>query len=83
VKETGVVIRSQEIVIDVKGMTSAACERRVSDALSAVPGVAAARASRAEGQAVVTADPMKATPEKLRAAVEDAGYEPGEMRFPE
>jgi copper chaperone CopZ len=77
------VIRSQEIVIDVNGMTSAACERLVSDALGAVPGVKAARASCVERQAVVTADPVQATPEKLRAAVKDAGYEPGEMRFPE
>jgi copper chaperone CopZ len=82
-KEAVVVIRLQEIVIDVNGMSSATCERRVSDALAAVPGVAAARASRSEGQAVVTADPMQATAEKLRAAVKEAGYEPGEMRFPE
>jgi Cu+-exporting ATPase len=75
--------RRQEIVIDVLGMTSANCERRVAEALAAVPGVVAATASRHEGQALVSADPATATPALLCAAISKAGYEPGEVRFPE
>ena len=73
----------QEIIVEVGGMTCENCERHVTEALKRVPGVIAARASRAEGQAIVTADPRQATPERLRAAVEEEGYEPGEVRFPE
>jgi Cu+-exporting ATPase len=75
--------RRQEIVIEVGGMTGPDCERRVAEALSAVPGVAAASASRHEGQATVTADPSVATPQKLIEAVAAAGYQAGEVRFPE
>lgn len=64
-------------------MTSAACEQRVAAALAAVSGVVAARASCAERQAVVTADATEATPERLRTAVKEAGYEPGDVRFAE
>jgi len=75
--------RAQEIVIEVEGMTCENCERHVVEALRAVPGVSNARASRSEGHALVTADTAVATPEKLRAAVEEAGYDPGDVRFPE
>ena len=76
-------MRRQEIVVEVSGMTSADSEREVAQALTAVPGVESATASRHEGHALVTADAALATPEKLRAAVEVAGYEAGEVRFPE
>jgi len=74
---------AQEIIIEVSGMTADIGEGHVIAALAAVPGVTAARASRSEGHAVVTADPLVATPEKLLKAIADAGYEPGEVRFPE
>jgi copper chaperone CopZ len=73
----------QEIVIEVVGMTCEHCERHVSKALAAVPGVLEARASHSEGQAVVTGDPTIATSALLKAAVREAGYEPGELHFPE
>ncbi len=75
--------RAQEVVIEVNGMTCEKCERHVADALLAVPGVVSARASRSEGQAVVTADISVATPVKLREAVAQAGYEARDLRFPE
>ncbi len=75
--------QAQEIIIEVAGMTEDIGEGHVVAALAGVPGVTAARASRSEGQAVVTADPLLATPEKLQKAIADAGYEPGEVRFPE
>jgi len=75
--------RAQEVVIEIIGMTSRDCERRVAHALAAVPGVSAASASRAEAQAVVTADPAIATPQQLREAVRAAGYDAADVRFPE
>jgi copper chaperone CopZ len=76
-------IRSQEIIIEVRGMVSDDCERRVAMALREVPGVEKASANRHEGHALVTADPAVATPNKLREAVNEAGCEPGEVLFPE
>lgn len=77
------VLRAQEIIIDIDGMTCAACERHVAEALMVLDGVSAATASHSEGQAVVTADPLVATPEILREAVREAGYEPKDVHFPE
>jgi len=76
-------IRAQEIVLEVAGMTGENCERCVIDALIGVPGVLAARASHHEGRAVVTADQTRATPAMLRKAIEDAGYAVRDVIFPE
>ena len=76
-------MRAQEIIIEVGGMTCGHCEERVAAALRNVAGVTSAVASRSEGQAVVTADPSVAREDLLKKAVSDAGYEPGDVRFPE
>lgn len=75
--------RSQEIVVEIAGMRSAADATSVGAALRGLPGVADASASLDESLATVTADPTIATPELLRAAVAAAGFTPGEVRFPE
>ena len=76
-------MRAQEIVVEVRGMSCENCERHVREALRGVSGVSSAAASRAEGVATITADPVLATPERLRAAIEEAGYEMGDLRYPE
>lgn len=64
---------SADAVLAIGGMTCGHCERRVREALEAVPGVAAARVSLADGSAVVRlAAPVAAA--TLVAAVEAAGY---------
>jgi Cu+-exporting ATPase len=78
-----VVTRRQEMIIEINGMTRGDCERRVAEAISAVPGVFGVKASYAEGHVVVSADTERATMEKLRAAIAAAGCEPGEVRLPE
>ncbi|HEY7994155.1 MAG: cation transporter [Candidatus Eremiobacterales bacterium] len=75
--------RSQEIVIEIAGMRSAADVEIVSASLRGVAGVSDALASLTESVATVTADPTVATPAVLRAAVAAAGFTPGEVRFPE
>jgi copper chaperone CopZ len=76
-------VRVQEIAIEVSGMTSPDCEKRVSEALMAVSGVGAVRVSRAEGRAVVSGIPDVATPDALSMAVAQAGYVPGDVSFAE
>ncbi len=57
----------------VRGMTCSACERRVQQALSAVPGVRAASVELVTATATVTLGPG-ASKDALRRAVADAGY---------
>lgn len=75
--------RSQEIIIEVVGMSSDADVAMLSATLRDLAGVSAASASIAESSAIVTADPTVATPDLLRGAVVAAGFTPGELRFPE
>ncbi len=65
----------KEIVIQIKGMSCAHCEKRVSRALSAIRGVEACTVSAAEGSAVVRFDETLADAEALKTAVREAGYE--------
>ncbi len=64
----------QNEVLDLTGMTCAACVRRVERALVQVDGVAAANVNLATQQARVEFDPVRARREDLAAAVEAAGY---------
>jgi copper chaperone CopZ len=63
-------------VVTISGMDCAGCHPHVVESLRAVPGVTGAVASFESGAACVD---LSATtdPEKLRAAVKKAGYEPG------
>lgn len=59
----------------VKGLRCAGCVEHVVKALQSVPGVASATVNLATSTARVRSDPARATPELLRARVQEAGYE--------
>ncbi len=63
----------------VTGMTCASCVRRVEKALGRVEGVGDVGVNLATERARVSVDPLAADGEKLRAAVEGAGYGAGEI----
>jgi Cu+-exporting ATPase len=65
--------RTQNITLDITGMTCASCVRRVERALSKVEGVESANVNFASETALVTAD-RTLPAERLVAAVEKAGY---------
>ncbi|HKP64170.1 MAG TPA: heavy metal translocating P-type ATPase [Polyangiales bacterium] len=65
----------EQLELPVQGMTCASCVRRVERALSAVEGVTDAAVNFATGQALVRFNAAVATPERLVAAVEGAGYQ--------
>jgi copper chaperone CopZ len=77
------VARAQEIIIEIDDLAAGEAERRVAEALRAVPGVASVEVSAGERRAVVTADPSIATPERLRSAISEAGQTAGDIHFPE
>jgi copper chaperone len=60
--------------LKIQGMTCNHCVMRVAKALKALPGVKDAKVDLQKGEAVVAYDEAAITPEKLSAAVVDAGY---------
>jgi copper chaperone CopZ len=58
--------------VTVEGMSCEHCEQAVEEALEGVDGVARASADRAAGEATIEGS---AEPDRLVAAVEDAGYD--------
>ncbi|MBI4271806.1 MAG: copper-translocating P-type ATPase [Candidatus Rokubacteria bacterium] len=64
-----------EITAPVRGMHCAACVGKVEHALGAVAGVESASVNLATERATIAFDPAQTDFERLRAAVEAAGYE--------
>ncbi len=63
----------QTVTLRISGMMCGHCEKRVKDALEALPGVAGAEVSHTAGTAVVTFTAPVAS-KQLKKAVRDAGY---------
>jgi Cu+-exporting ATPase len=66
---------TESVMLPVVGMTCAACQRHVEDALRSTEGVAEARVDLMAHRARVVFDPAVAPPEKLVAAIRQAGYD--------
>ncbi len=64
-----------EATIKVEGMSCGGCVRSVTEALKAQPGVGGAEVSLEMAQARVDYDPVLVSVERLRQAVEDAGFD--------
>lgn len=60
--------------LNVTGMTCGGCTSNVTRALRAVHGVSDVNVSLSSGEANVQFDERLTTPDKLKAAVKDAGY---------
>jgi Cu+-exporting ATPase len=67
-------VRGGHVVLDISGMTCAACAGRVETALGKVPGVTRAEVNLALERADVAVPPGGATTQALVEAVERAGY---------
>ena len=65
---------TEEVVLNVKGMTCGGCESRVKSALIGCAGVKDAQVSHKDGKAVVEVEKGKANKEKLIEAVEKVGF---------
>ena len=64
-----------EVVIKVGGMSCQGCVRNLGTALQALPGVAQVEVLLEPGQATVRFDGALLSPERLKATVEDAGFD--------
>jgi Cu+-exporting ATPase len=65
----------EQITIPVSGMTCAACQAHVQEALERQPGVAQASVNLMLHQAAVKFDPSVVTPASLVGAIRDTGYD--------
>ncbi|HWH38624.1 MAG TPA: cation transporter [Usitatibacter sp.] len=65
---------TQQVVLDVKGMDCAACPITVKAVLRKQPGVEEAKVDLEKQIAEVRFDAAKVTPDKLAAAVSEAGF---------
>ncbi len=66
---------TETVEMPVLGMTCAACQRHVEAALTAAPGVTAARVDLMRHRARVEFDPAIAGPEALVEAIRESGYD--------
>ncbi len=71
-----------ELTLPITGMTCASCVRRVEKALGKVEGVERASVNLATEQAKVAYDPSVVDVQRLKAAVEQAGYGVRELPSP-
>jgi Cu+-exporting ATPase len=63
------------IILPVLGMTCAACQHHVEEALAGTPGVVSARVDLMRHRATVSFNPVKIQPAALVEAIRDSGYE--------
>ncbi len=70
---------SEEIRFGVGGMTCATCVARVERAVQKLPGIVTASVNLATEKATVEYLPDTVSTARIRAAIADAGYEPGEV----
>ncbi|MGH2395910.1 MAG: heavy metal translocating P-type ATPase, partial [bacterium] len=72
---SGYEVPRERLVLPIAGMSCASCVTKVEDALRGTEGVLSASVNLAREQATVEYIPGVVTPEALRRAVRDAGYE--------
>ncbi|KLU61921.1 copper-exporting P-type ATPase A [Peptococcaceae bacterium CEB3] len=68
------VLEKETITIPVRGMTCEHCVRRVTQALTSLPGTDDVRVNLDQGSATFAFNPAQVTMEEVRAAIEEAGY---------
>jgi copper chaperone len=67
----------ETITLEVNGMTCDGCVRSVTKALKALPGVGDVEVSLAKAEVRIAYTPREVSIERLKAAIDDAGYEAG------
>ncbi len=64
------------VEIPVQGMSCEGCERKVQAALGQLEGVSGAEADHGAGRVRVSFDPDRVDEQRLRAQIEEIGYQP-------
>lgn len=61
--------------LTIQGMTCGGCVNSVQRALAGLPGVRQTEVSLEAGQATIEYDAARVSPEQLKTAIEEAGYD--------
>ncbi len=69
---------TRRVVLPVRGMECASCAATIEGALEATRGIVGASVNVGLGRVQVEYDPALVDPDRIRAAVEAVGYEPGD-----
>ncbi|XP_021009003.1 copper-transporting ATPase 1 isoform X1 [Mus caroli] len=76
---------TQEAVININGMTCNSCVQSIEGVISKKPGVKSIHVSLANSTGTIEYDPLLTSPETLREAIEDMGFDaalPADMKEP-
>lgn len=65
----------EKITLTVKGMTCMGCVGSVKNLLAQVPGVSGVGITLDNGQVAISYDATQASPDQLKSAINDGGYE--------
>ena len=65
----------ENIVLNIKGMTCMGCVKSVRNVLEPLAGVASVDIVLDKGQASISYDPARVSPDQFKTAVQDAGFE--------
>ena len=65
----------EKILLPVQGMACGHCEIAVQDAVRKLPGIKKVKASKRKKEAAVEYDPELVTPEQVKKAISDTGYQ--------
>ena len=75
IEEIGYGVLTDDVTINVDGMTCASCVMTVEQVLKTVPGVIAASVNLATEKAFVKYDPTSTSPAEMVRAINEVGYE--------
>lgn len=76
---------TQEVVININGMTCNSCVQSIEGVISKKPGVKSIHVSLTNSTGTIEYDPLLTSPEPLREAIEDMGFDavlPADMKEP-
>lgn len=65
----------EKILLPVEGMTCGHCESAIQDAVRKLPGIKKVKASKHKKEAAVEYDPSLTSPEQIKKAINDTGYQ--------
>ena len=64
-----------DITLNIKGMKCGGCQKRVEDALSALPGVSSVKVDLKRGEVQVAYDGASTTPDQIKKKITETGYQ--------
>lgn len=65
----------KNLTLSIEGMTCGGCVNSVKRALANFPGIQKVEVSLEKGQATLEYDPAQVSPDQLKTAIEESGYD--------